>query len=174
MLKNHPLKEGPVFELDFHSVRNISCPEDLKNNRKIFIGQCKIDSVIELPTDENVREYLVNAEGKKRKSPTSVHKAIRETLINNSEDFSVLNSGITVVASHIEIDEKEKKIKLSNASIINGSQTQGVLDDLRQDKHLPKNIHIKCEIIVTEDQDLIAEVSIARNFQNDVLSITMA
>jgi AIPR protein len=39
---------------------------------------------------------------------------------------------------------------------------------------LPSDVHIKFEIIVTKDDDLIAETSIARNFQNDVMNISIA
>ncbi len=35
-------------------------------------------------------------------------------------------------------------------------------------------MHVKFEIIVTSDEDLIAETSISRNFQNDVMSILIA
>jgi AIPR protein len=42
-----------------------------------------------------------------------------------------------------------------------------------EDKEEPP-IHVKYELIVTEDEDLIGEISIARNFQNDVASISIA
>jgi len=38
----------------------------------------------------------------------------------------------------------------------------------------PLLIHVKYELIVTDDEDLIAEISIARNFQNDVANISIA
>lgn len=159
--------------MSFHSIRNISSPEDLENNRKIYSGQALVSSILDLPTDENVRDYLVEAIGKVRKRPTAVHRAIRETLLNNPEDFTVLNSGIVIVAKDLNIDEKEKQVNLSSPSIINGAQTQGVMNDLKREGKLP-NVHIKFEIIVTSDDSLIAETSIARNFQNDVMTISIA
>jgi hypothetical protein len=36
------------------------------------------------------------------------------------------------------------------------------------------SIHVKFELLVTDDEDLIAEISIARNFQNDVANISIA
>jgi hypothetical protein len=159
----------------FHSLRNISCPEDLQNDRKVYSGQAPVSSILNFPTHANVRDYLVEAEGKQRRAYTSVHKAIRDTLTDVPEIFSVLNSGIVIVAREIEIDEKTKEIKLYRPSIINGSQTQGVLNDLSNAGRLPvPEVHIKFEIIVTSDEDLIAETSIARNFQNDVMSISIA
>lgn len=165
--------------LSFHSVRNISSPDDLKNDRKILSGVCPVKSVLHFPTDQNVRDYLLEADGKQRRRPTQVHRAIIETLDNNSENFSVLNGGITLVSYKAEIDEKSKSVKLKNPSIINGAQTQGILIDYF-DKYPDKfedeeyNPYVKFEIIVTENDDLIAETSIARNFQNDVMSISIA
>jgi hypothetical protein len=170
--QNASASKRTIVELEFHSIRNISCPEDTENSRRVFVSQCKIGSIRALSTDENVRNYLVDAEGKSRRAYTSVHKAIRDTLLNNPEDFSVLNSGITIVAKEMEIDEKNKVIKLSNPSIINGSQTQGVIKDCYSLDLA--DIHIKCEIILTEDDDLCAAISIARNFQDDVMAISIA
>jgi hypothetical protein len=168
------LKRKPIAFI-FNSLRNISCPEDTQNDRKVYSGQAPVSSILKLPTHANVRDYLVEAEGKLRKAYTSVHKAIKETLLERPEMFSTLNSGVVIVARDIEIDEKSKEIKLFNPSIINGSQTQGVLNDLAELSRLPvPEVHVKFEIIITSDEDLIAETSIARNFQNDVMSISIA
>lgn len=164
----------------FFNVRHISSPEDIDNNRRVYTGHAPLSAIIGLPTDENVRDYLLEAEGKKRRRPTQVHKAIYETLKNDPESFSVLNSGVAIVARNCEVDEKNKCLHLTKPSIINGSQTQGVIKDfLEVHKDDPEvetvaNSHIKFEVIVTDDEDLIAEISIARNFQNDVLTISIA
>lgn len=184
MSKPTPAHQRKIFHLPFHNVRHISCPEDLDNNRKIYVGHAPLSAILELPTDENVRDYLLEAEGKKRRRPTQVHKAIHETLKNNPQNFSVLNSGVVIVARDCEVDEKEKHLKLKNPSIINGSQTQGVINDFFEElKQVPSSFfdkdqafafHIKFEVIVTDDDDLIAEISIARNFQNDVMTLSIA
>lgn len=167
------LREKSRFTFLFHCCRNISGPEDNKYNRKVLSGHAPASSFLELEDDENVREYLVDAQGKQKRSPTLVHQAIRKTLRDNPEDFSILNSGICIVARAAEIDESQKKLYLDKPNIINGSQTQG---ELR--RHLEQNPlfvpHVKFEIIVTEDQDLVAEVAISRNFQNDVRAISIA
>ena len=168
------------LELPFHNVRNISSPEDLDNNRKVYVGQAPVRAILDLPTDENVRDYLVDAEGKQRRRPNQVHKAIRDTLENNPQNFTVLNSGVVIVARACEVDEKSKKLILAHPSIINGSQTQGVIRDfykeIGREADLVESalVHIKFEVIVTDNEDLIAETSIARNFQNDVITISIA
>ncbi len=170
---NSAQKRKPI-RFEFNSVRNLSSPEDQANDRKIYAGQAPLTSILNIPTDENVRSYLAEATGKQRKVYTSVHKAIKDTLLNNSENFTVLNSGIVIVARDIFVDDKEKFINLYQPSIINGAQTQGVIKDLLNEERLPINTHIKFEIIVTDDEGLIAETSIARNFQNDVMTVSIA
>ena len=127
-----------------------------------------------MPTHENVRGYLVEAEGKKRRASTQVHRAIRETLKEQPSRFTVLNSGVVIVATKLELDEPSRTIKLTSPSIINGSQTQGVVKDFLIDGYSVADVHIKFEVIVCDDDDLIADISISRNFQNDVQLISIA
>jgi hypothetical protein len=130
-----------------------------------------------LEDDENVREYLVDALGKAKARPTLVHQAIRKTLDDRPDQFSILNGGIVIVARAIEVDDKRRVLTLKRPSIINGSQTQGELrryfDKFADDEEFNEP-SIKFELIVTDDDDLIAEVSISRNFQNDVRAISIA
>jgi len=164
---------GRTFTIPFHSQRNISSPEDVAANRKVIAGHMAARAILALPTDENVRSYLVDAEGKQRRTPTSVHRAIKDTLKNKPEQFCILNGGVVIVARGSEVDEKTKIVTLANASIINGSQTQGVLKDYAEETGNDLEMSVKFELIITDDEDLISEVSIARNFQNDVKTISI-
>lgn len=166
----------PAYVFRYLNCRNISAPEDDAANRKIYSGHALVSSVLQLEDNENVREYLVDAKGKQRRSPTLVHQAIRKTLRDHPDDFSILNGGMVIVARGATVDDKERTIRLEQPSIINGSQTQGEL--IRYFEEFggkPDTIpSIKFEIIVTNDDNLIAEISIARNFQNDVRAISIA
>ena len=178
MQQKSAVEDRYLVELPFYSLRNISSPEDNSNDRKVLFGHAPATSVLDLPTDENVRDYLLEAEGRKRRQPTQVHKAIRDTLDNAPHDFSVLNGGVSIVSRDYEVDEKKKVLRLLKPSIINGSQTQGVLKDYYRDMedggNVPPLVHVTFELIVTEDDALIAETSIARNFQNDVMTVSIA
>jgi AIPR protein len=169
-------KEGYV-RLPYNTLRNISTPEDTKNNRIVYTGNILCDKVLGLSTDENVREYLPKAEGKKKSVKTQVHRAIESTLYDHPEDFSVLNGGLVIVARDIEVFDSDKEFWLQRPSIINGAQTQGVLKEFYEtNENLssePFSIHIKFELIVTSDENLIGEISIARNFQNDVMTVSI-
>lgn len=166
-----------AFEFPYITCRNITAPEDEEVRRRVYSGHAPTSSVLDLEDDENVREYLVDARGKQKRSPTLVHQAIRKTLEERPDQFSILNGGMVIVARSAEIDDKPKVMILRRPSIINGSQTQGEL--LRYFKSYSKAPDffipsIKFELIVTDDDDLIAEISIARNFQNDVRAISIA
>lgn len=167
-----------LVDFPYYSVRNVSCPEDLENGRKVLFGSVPATAVLDLDTDQNVRAYLMEAEDKKHRRPTQVLRAIRETLDTEPHNFSVLNGGVTIVAHDYEIDEKKKTMRLLEPSIINGSQTQGVLKDYYRDMEesgiTPPLIHVTFELIVTDDEKLIADTSIARNFQEDVMTISIA
>jgi hypothetical protein len=118
-------RQARRFSFPYNSLRNISAPEDADERRRVYSGNAPAESFLALPEDENVREYIVTAEGKKPQRLTDVHRRIRETFENTPEDFVVLNSGIVIVARDIEIDEKNKVVYLLLPSIINGSQTRG-------------------------------------------------
>lgn len=167
-----------LVDFPYHSFRNISCPEDLGNGRKVYSGHAPALSFLGLPTNENVRDYLPDAEGRKQRKYSQVHKDIRSTLVNNPHNFSILNGGITLVARDVEPDEKKRVLRLLGPSIINGSQTQGVIKDYYRemqanDVETPL-IHVTFELIVTSDDSLIAETSIARNSQNNVMPLSIA
>ena len=131
----------------------------------MYAGNAPASAFIDLPEDENVRSYIVTAEGKKRQRLTDVHRRIRDTLENDPKDFVILNSGIVIVARDIEVDEKAKIAKLKLPSIINGSQTRGELHHYLTT--IPKgeqaDISCKFELLVMDDDDLIAEVSASRS-----------
>ncbi len=172
------IKNSTSIPFHYTVIRNISAPEDKENEREVYAGNAPLRSFLELPNDENIREYMLEVEEKKRKVPTQVHRAIRDTLANQPQNFTVLNSGIVIVAHQVEVDDKNKLIRLTNASIINGAQTQGELNQycgrIEKEGGEIAPINVKFEIIVTSDKPLIADITIARNFQNDVMAISIA
>jgi hypothetical protein len=166
-----------AFALHYRVCRNISSPEDEAAGRKVYAGQASASAVLELEDDENVRQYLVDAAGKQKQSPTLVHQAIRKTLRDHPDQFNILNGGMVIVARGGTINDTAKVLNLISPSIINGSQTQGELrrfyaEGFDQESGIDPSI--KFELIITSEEDLIAEVSIARNFQNDVRAISIA
>lgn len=171
-------KQGTVtptgFPLKYYTIRTVTSPEDAELGRRRYCGVAPAASFFDLDTAENVRDYLGrDEEGAKRKS-TKVNLAILSTLEGERESFSLLNSGITVVARGAKVVDDKRTAILDDPSIINGAQTHGVLKDYfaqhPEDAVLPS---VNFELIVTEDDDLIAAISIARNYQNEVRSLSI-
>jgi hypothetical protein len=164
-------KSAPSFiNFPYTVLRNITAPEDKDNDREVYAGNAPFNSFLDLPNDENIRDCILDVEGKKG---TQVHRAIKDTLLNAPQNFSVLNSGIVIVAHRVELDDKNKVLRLENASIINGAQTQGVLKRCASQLS-GQPINVKFEIIVTAEKYLIAEISVSRNYQNTVMAISIA
>lgn len=165
-----------AFEFPYITCRNISAPEDDAADRTVYSGHAPASSVLSLEDDENVRDYIVRAQGDQKPVPTLVHQAIRKTLEDQPDQFSILNGGMVIVARGVEVDDQRKILVLQRPSIINGSQTQGELSRYFNKYRSSPNFFepsVKFELIVTADDGLIAEISIARNFQNDVRPISI-
>lgn len=175
--ENTAASTSQVQDFQYDTLRNISCPHDKKNGRKILTGHCHVSAILSFSTNKNVRDYLADAEGKKRKTYTQVHRAIARTLKENAEDFNVLNGGVTIVAYDISVDETAKTARLNLPSIINGSQSQGVIRDVLKECQEtgvdPTEAYIRYDIIVTQDEGLVTETAISRNFQNDVATVAI-
>lgn len=161
------------LRLLYHSLRSVTAPEDHQEGRRRYCGVAPADSLFPLDTNENVRAFLGrDADGGRRKS-TLVNLAIRDTLENNRTDFPLLNSGVVIVAREAEIDDAKKTASLQGASIINGAQTKGVLEDFFADGEDGPFPSVNFELIVTDNDDLIGQISIARNYQNRVDDISI-
>jgi AIPR protein len=163
-MKNHVLK--------FHCIRNVSSPEDSRANRKHWCGVSAANEFFQLPDDDNVREFLEEAV---KIRGTRVNDAMRETLDNERELFGILNGGIAITCTGATIDDKARQVELRNPSIINGSQTRGVLKKYFEDAGQEGDTDyptISFELIECNDDPLHAKISIARNFQNQVAPVS--
>jgi predicted ester cyclase len=169
----HVVSSPVSVPLTYHHLRSVTSPEDQHQNRKRYCGVARADSIFKIDTDENVRGFLGRDEEDKKRKPTLVNQAIKNTLENNPKDFALLNSGVVIVAEDALVDDPKKIVRLVKPSIINGAQTKGVLEEYFSDKDYYEIPSISFELIVTEDTDLVAEISIARNYQNKVDDISI-
>src|SRR4029077_10661654 len=137
-------------------------------------GVARADSILPIETSENVRGFLGREEDGKQRKSTLVNLAIKKTLEDSPSDFALLNSGVVILAPQAEVEDSKKIVYLKQPSIINGAQTKGVLaeffDTNGADTEVPS---INFELIVADDEELAAEISIARNYQNRVEDISI-
>lgn len=172
--KSTSAQVAPQYVFNYHTIRSVLSKEDKEAGRDRYCGVAKADALFELGWEENVRSFLgEDEEGNKRKS-TLVNQAIRETAAKNRDLFPVLNTGVVIVARAAKVDDNRRTAELFGASVINGAQTIGVLKQFfkenQDDQDYPS---VNFELIVTDDEDLIGEISIARNFQNRVADLSI-
>jgi hypothetical protein len=161
--------------LRYNSLRNVTPPEDDVAGRKRYCGNAIAAHFFDIPDNLNIRDYLqTEVNGKPVKKRTQVNDAIRDQLDGNRSVFAILNGGITIVCKEAIVDDKDRKLTLESCSIINGSQTRGVLksyfEEHPEDTDYPT---VNFEVIVCSDDRLAAEITIARNYQNAVLPVSI-
>ena len=164
----------PNYTLVYNTLRNVTPPEEEAVGRRRYCGNARSNHFFDIPDDLNIRDYLqTEVNGKPIKKKTAVNDAIREQVRNDRSLFPILNGGITVVCKEAIVEDKERKLTLHDPSIINGTQTRGVLksyfEETPDDVDYPT---VNFEVIVCADDRLAAEITIARNYQNAVLPVS--
>jgi hypothetical protein len=116
--------------------------------------------------DANVRDFL----GK-----TEVNDAIRATLetLRDDENFWWLNNGVTIVAS--SIDQKGRRLALSEPLLVNGLQTSNVIFEFMTDTVVDEEVKKKrrsqiilMKIIVPPSEQVRDEIIKATNSQTNI------
>ena len=163
-----------VASLVYETIRNLTSPEEKANGAKSYFANIPLPELLKLDTDGNLRDYIPDHPGKSR---NTIHRAIGETLREKTDRFIQLSSGLTVSANNIEIDDQKKIAHLTNASVINGAQTQGeirhYISELEKDGHDVGDFHARVEFMVDTDKEFIVESAIARNSSTNVQKISM-
>lgn len=108
--------------------------------------------------EDNVRDF--------QGDNNDVNGGIATTL--NSEDseiFSVLNNGITIVAS--SISPTGDQFTISDYQIVNGCQTSNVLYNNRNGKYINK-VNVPIKLIATSDDEVKTRITLATNNQTPI------
>ena len=164
-----------VVRLSYESIRNLTSPDEKKNGTRTFFANLPASEILKLNTDGNLRDYIPAHPGKKR---NSTHKAIDDTILNRPDRFITMNSGFTISALDVEVDDNKKIAILKGGTIINGAQSQGELrrffEEYAEGDTKPEEFYVRAEIIVLGDPDFITDTAIARNTSTNVAALSMA
>lgn len=177
---NKPTAGAPSrIQLSYQLIRNTTSPDELGTGVKSFVANLSAFEILKVGTKENLRTYIAEYNPRKR---NRVHEAIEETIERVPERFITRNSGFVIAASEADVDDSKKTIRLKEASIINGAQSQGEIrrwverqygeDGPDVDEEPP--FFVRAEIIVDADSEEIVETAIARNTATPVKSISQA
>ncbi|MGC2301391.1 MAG: AIPR family protein [Acidobacteriaceae bacterium] len=172
---------SPHLKLTYQLLRNTTSPDETTTGVKSFIANLSAFEILKVGTKENLRTYLAGAEYNPRKR-NRVHEAIENTIETEPSRFITRNSGFVIAASDADVDDNKKTIRLRDASIINGAQSQGEIrrwveaefggEGPSGDEEPP--FYVRAEIIVDPDANEIVETAIARNTATPVKSISQA
>lgn len=108
--------------------------------------------------EDNVRDF--------QGENNDVNGGIAATITNaGSEIFSVLNNGITIVAS--KISPTGNQFTITDYQIVNGCQTSNVLYNNRNSTNTT-NVVIPIKLIATEDDEIKTRITLATNNQTPI------
>lgn len=162
-----------ALSLLYYTIRNLTSPAEKANGVQTWFANLSARAVLSLGTRDNLRSYIAEHSPSKR---NPVHKQIENTIIEMPDRFINRNSGITITCSDCIINDDKKIVTLTDASIINGSQTQGELRRYfeRLESDDDTDFQIRAEIIMDPSPDSIVEIAIARNTATSVKSVSQA
>lgn len=166
-------------QLSYQLLRNTTSPDETATGVKSFVANLAAHEILKLETEQNLRSYIAEYNPKKR---TRVHVAIRDTIQDFPQRFITRNSGFVLSASDVIVDDGKKSITLTDASIINGAQSQGEIREWYRDAYDGEAelggeepaFYVRVEIIVDPDPAQVVETAIARNTATPVKSISQA
>ncbi len=153
-------------------VKNTTSPEEKSNGSLHYTLVCNIREILNINVFENLRVGYTTEESSKR--PTPVHKEVSNSFLDDPSRFIQRHSGFTVVCDDIKVSNPQdygiNKVTLTNASLINGAQTQDLLrkalEDLdanQIDNNEFKDTNIRVEVMVEQDAQERDMIAIARN-----------
>jgi len=107
--------------------------------------------------DDNVRDF---------QGDNLVNKKIKGTLEAGKYDlFCVLNNGVTIVAS--DLTPAGNRFTIRDYQVVNGCQTSNVLYENQKLEGI-ENVYVQIRIIITEDDEIKTNITLATNSQTEV------
>lgn len=108
--------------------------------------------------EDNVRDF--------QGENNDVNGGIALTLQNpDAEIFSVLNNGVTIVASNIS--PTGNQFTITDYQIVNGCQTSNVLYNCKNGENVNK-VHVPIKLIATTDDEIKTRITLATNNQTPI------
>jgi len=172
----HPLGADEIQRL-FHETKNklsttisfqskVTLP-DIEGVSEAYLGVLPFNEFLKLVQDEagrafsifddNVRDFL---------GDNQVNRKIAKSLHDGKyELFSILNNGVTLVAT--SLTPAGNRFTIRDYQIVNGCQTTNVLRESSELEGIDR-VSVPIKIIVTDNDDIKNEVTIATNSQTEV------
>ena len=161
--------------LNYSILRNVTTPEESENGATTYSLVLPASEILKIGTDDNLRDYIPEHNKKQR---SMVHRAIAATIRNERDRFSQMNSGFLIGASDADVDDKNRRIVLSDASINNGAQSQGEIrmyfEECDEADIEAEDFSVRAELSVEPDRATRIKIAIARNTATKVQDVSKA
>lgn len=140
---------------------------DMKGVKEAYLGIVPFIEFVKLIQDENQTIHNIFDDNVRDfQGENAVNKKIKATLTKGDFDlFCVLNNGVTVVAT--SITPAGNRFTLRDYQIVNGCQTSNVLHDCQNIPGI-ETTYIPIKIIVTDNDEIKTEITLATNSQTEV------
>jgi hypothetical protein len=160
----HETKNKLSATINFQS--RITLP-DIKGVKEAYLGVIPFSEFVKLIQDENQTIHNIFDDNVRDfQGENAVNKKIKNTLTKGDFDlFCVLNNGVTVVAT--SITPAGNRFTLRDYQIVNGCQTSNVLHDCQSIPGI-ETTNIPIKIIVTDNDEIKTEITLATNSQTEV------
>lgn len=160
----HETKNKLSATINFQS--RITLP-DIKGVKEAYLGVIPFPEFVKLIQDENHTIHNIFDDNVRDfQGENAVNKKIKNTLTKGDFDlFCVLNNGVTVVA--MSITPAGNRFTLRDYQIVNGCQTSNVLHDCQGIPGI-ETTNIPIKIIVTDNDEIKTEITLATNSQTEV------
>lgn len=140
---------------------------DITGVKEAYLGVVPFREYVKLIQDENQTIHSIfNDNVRDFQGDNPVNKKIKNTLKENKFDlFCVLNNGVTVVAS--SLTPAGNRFTLRDYQVVNGCQTSHILHECQQLQGIDA-VSVPIKIVVTENDDIKTEITLATNSQTEV------
>jgi len=160
-------KSKESISTTFQFSNRITIP-DIKGVTEAYIGLLPYDQFLKIVSDDeqnllnvfedNVRDF--------QGDNNDVNNGIAQTIVSEeSEIFSVLNNGVTIVANNISLTGNQ--FTISDYQIVNGCQTSNVLYNSRGSQNINK-VNVPVKLIATTDDEIKIRITLATNNQTPI------
>ena len=131
------------------------------------VVMCNAGELINLITNEGIlRRNIFTDNVRDYQGDTTINQEIRNTLNSNSQEFILLNNGITIVCD--EMREVNRKITIKNPQVVNGCQTCNVLYNAYKSGIKLDKAYVIVKVIASTDSSIINNIIKGTNRQNIV------
>lgn len=140
---------------------------DIGGVKEAFLGVLPFNEFLKLIQDADDSMYNIFYDNVRDfQGDNEVNTKIKNTLNEQKFDlFCVLNNGVTLVAG--SLTPAGNRFTLRDYQIVNGCQTSHVLHQSRSTEGM-EQVNVPVKVIVTEDEDIKNQITLATNSQTEV------